>query len=173
MAMKRIGIVVGGGPAPGTNAVIAATSFELDLPRALRFVETCVLGALGCALGALVCVGAMAHSPWLLLPVVLMVALYLFGFHNFGSLRAQHTNVKVMYDFAAELGSTPHSEQVIGIVLRRVAELLRAERAALYLNDPETGCFEVTTRGEDGVVGTALLTTREIPARLLTTLDRQ
>ena len=28
MAMKRIGIVVGGGPAPGTNAVIAATVIE-------------------------------------------------------------------------------------------------------------------------------------------------
>ena len=155
------------------NAVIAATSFELDLPRALRFLETCLLGGLGCAIGALVCVGAMAHSPWLLLPVVLMVALYLFGFHNFGSLRAQHTNVKVMYDFAAELGSTPHSEQVIGIVLRRVAELLRAERAALYLHDPETGRYEVTTRGEEGLEHTTSLAARDVSPLLLTVLDRQ
>ena len=28
MTMKRIGVVVGGGPAPGTNAVIAATVIE-------------------------------------------------------------------------------------------------------------------------------------------------
>ena len=33
MAMKRIGIVVGGGPAPGTNAVIAATVIEAVMSR--------------------------------------------------------------------------------------------------------------------------------------------
>ncbi|MFN2539127.1 MAG: GAF domain-containing protein, partial [Mycobacteriales bacterium] len=155
------------------NMVIAATSFELDLPRALRFFKTCMLSGLGCAVGALVCVGAMAHSPWLLLPAVLMVGLYLFGFHNLGSVRAQHNNVKEMYDFSAELGSTSHSEQVIGIVLRRVAELLRAERATLYLHDAESGSFQVTSRDDDGLAAAVTVPVAEVPPLLVASLDRQ
>jgi diguanylate cyclase (GGDEF)-like protein len=148
------------------NAVIAATSFELDLTRALRFVETCMLGALGCATAGLVCVGAMAHSPWLLIPMALMVALYLFGFHHFAALRAQHSNVKVMYEFAAELSRTPHSEQVVGLVLRRVAELLRAERAVLYLHDPETGQLARTVRSDEGINHTTEVALRDLPPAL-------
>jgi diguanylate cyclase (GGDEF)-like protein len=155
------------------NAVIAATSFELDLSRAAKFVQTCMTGALGCAVAALVCVGAIAWSVWLIVPIVLVIALYLMGFHNLGALRAQHSHVKVMYDFAGELGGTPQSDQVIGIVLRRGAEFLRAERAVLYLHDPETGRFQATFRGEEGLDRTEQVAARDIPPLLRAVLDRQ
>jgi diguanylate cyclase (GGDEF)-like protein len=148
------------------NVVIAATSFELDLTRALKFVQTCVLGALGCATAALICVGAMAQSAWLLVPIALVVALYLFGFHHFGILRAQHANVQVMYEFAAELGRISHSDPVIGIVLRRVTELLRAEKALLYQHDPETGQLSLTVRSEEGRNRTMQVDVRKVPPLL-------
>ncbi len=149
------------------NVVIAVTSLELDLTRALRFLESCLLGALGCATAGLVAVGAMAHSVWLLVPMLLMVALYLYGFHHFAALRAQHTNVTVMYGFAAELSRTPHSEQVVGFVLRRVAELLRAERAVLMLDErDDSGVMSRVVRSEEGLNESTAIETRDLPAVL-------
>jgi diguanylate cyclase (GGDEF)-like protein len=155
------------------NAVISSTSGEVDLARAARFLQSCMTSALGCAIAALVCVGAVAWSPWLLGPIALVVGLYLLGFHNLGSLRAQHGHVKVMYDFAGELGGTPHSDQVVGIVLSRVADLLRAERAALYLVDPDTDQVVKTTRVEEGLTHTERIAARDVPALIRTVLDRQ
>ena len=155
------------------NAVIAATSGEVDLARAARSLQSCMLSAMGCAVAALVCVGAVAWSPWLLAPIALVVGLYLMGFHNLGSVRAQHGHVKVMYDFAGELGGTPHSDQVVGIVLSRVADLLRAEQAALYLYDPETRIAVRTVRAQEGLDRTEEIAARDLPPLIRTVLDRQ
>ena len=132
------------------NTVIALTSKELEAGRALRFVATCLLNALGCGIGAIVCVAAMAYSPWLLVPIGLLAGTYLYGFHHFASLSAQHSNVKVLYDFAGELSRTPHGERVLTTVLSRVGQVLRAEHVALYLHDAENGTVDVTELAEGG-----------------------
>ena len=155
------------------NAVIASTSGEVDLSRSAKFLQSCMMSALGCSVGALVCVGAVAWSPWLLAPIAMVVGLYLLGFHNLGSVRAQHGHVKVMYDFAGELGGAPHSDQVVGIVLSRVADLLRAERAALYLRDEVTGNLLRTTRVEEGLTHTERIAERDVPPLIRTVLESQ
>ena len=152
------------------NTVISLTSHELELLRALRFVETCVLNALACGTGAVVCVAALAYSPWLLAPMALVVGLFLFGFHHFAALRAQHTNVKVLYDFAGQLSRTPHGEQVLTTVLSRVGELLRAERAALYLQDGDL--IRVTELGDLGVPFSRTLQREQVPSLLLSAFER-
>jgi diguanylate cyclase (GGDEF)-like protein len=131
------------------NAVISLTSHELELGRALRFVGTCLVNGLGCGIGAIVCVATIAYSPWLLVPIAVLAGTYLYGFHHFAALSAQHTNVKVLYDFAGELSRTPHGERVLTTVLSRVGQLLRAEHVALYLHDAATGVVDVTELGDD------------------------
>jgi len=152
------------------NAVIALTSHELEPLRALRFVETCVLNALACGTGAIVCVAALAYSPWLLAPMTLVIGLFLFGFHHFTVLRAQHTNVKVLYDFAGQLSRTPHGEQVLTTVLSRVGELLRAERAALYLQAEDV--VRVTELDDLGIPRSRTLGREQVPALLLSAFER-
>jgi diguanylate cyclase (GGDEF)-like protein len=154
------------------NAVIALTSQELDLLRALRFVETCVLNALACGTGAVVCVSALAYSPWMIIPLSLVAGLFLLGFHHFAALRAQHTNVKVLYDFAGQLSRTPHGEQVLSTVLSRVGELLRAERVALYLQDADGAVVHVTELTEDMGTLTGDVRLEDVPALLLSAFDR-
>jgi diguanylate cyclase (GGDEF)-like protein len=154
------------------NAVISLTSKELDLSRALRFLGTCLVNAVACGTGAIVCVGALAQATWMVVPLGLVVALFLLGFARFAALRAQHTNVKVLYDFAGQLSRTPHGEQVLSTVLMRVGELLRAERVALYLQESEGDDVHVTElAGELGAV-TGTLPSNEVPHLLLTTFDR-
>jgi diguanylate cyclase (GGDEF)-like protein len=152
------------------NAVIALTSHELEPLRALRFVETCVLNALACGTGAIVCVAALAYSPWLLAPMALVIGLFLFGYHHFPVLRAQHTNVKVLYDFAGQLSRTPHGEQVLTTVLSRVGELLRAERAALYLQAEDV--VRVTELDDLGIPRSRTLGREQVPALLLSAFER-
>jgi diguanylate cyclase (GGDEF)-like protein len=132
------------------NTVIALTSKELELGRALRFVATCLVNALGCGTGAIVVVAAVAYSPWLLVPIGLLAGTYLYGFHHFAALSAQHSNVKVLYDFAGELSRTPHGEPVLTTVLSRVGQVLRAEHVALYLHDPLAETVDVTELADGG-----------------------
>src|SRR3954454_7236787 len=51
------------------NAVIAATSREVQLRRIVNFLQTCFVEGLACSTLALVCVGAVAWSTALLAPV--------------------------------------------------------------------------------------------------------
>jgi diguanylate cyclase (GGDEF)-like protein len=152
------------------NAVIAATSSEVDLSRSLHFIWTCMMGALGCAIAATVCVGALAFSPWLLVPIVAVGGLYLRGFHHLGALRTQHTNVKVLYDFAGELGRTSHGDQVVSIVLRRVPELLRAERAMLFVEEHDGAHLLVTELAERGHPRSTQVACSAVPPLLLRVL---
>ncbi|HUR15408.1 MAG TPA: sensor domain-containing phosphodiesterase [Mycobacteriales bacterium] len=154
------------------NAVIALTSKELEPLRALRFLETCVLNALACGTGAVICVAALAYSAWLLVPMVLVIGLFLLGFHHFAALRAQHTNVKVLYDFSGQLSRTPHGEQVLTTVLSRVGELLRAETAALYLQEADGSTVRLTELDDLGVPHTRWLDKGQVPALLLSSFER-
>jgi diguanylate cyclase (GGDEF)-like protein len=126
------------------NLVIALTSGEMRLRAALRFLVTCVIGAFASALLGVVCVGALASSPWLLLPIVLVATAVMAGFHAFGVLHRRHGNVKVLYDFTDALARTAHGDALVHTVLARVLELLRVNRAALWL-DSGAGVLQVTT----------------------------
>ena len=118
------------------NIVIAATSRELDPLRALRFFGTCLVSAAGCVTAGLVCVAALTLSAWFVLPIAAVMALYLYAFAKLASLQAQITNVKVLNDFADELGRTRHGRDVARTVLQRTAQVLRADRATMYLFEP-------------------------------------
>ncbi len=135
------------------NAVIATISRELDLRQALRFLRACLLSALGCALAGLVCVGALAYSGWLLGPILAVVAMYLYSFRTLAALRARHADVKVLYEFAAEVTSAG-TDEVTLTILNRVTQLLRASSAALYLPDPQAGVLRVSRVVDDALVQT-------------------
>jgi len=154
------------------NVVIATTSHEVDLGRALRFVRTCMFGAMGCAAAGVVCVGAIDFSYWLLLPIVGIIGLLMYAFHLFGALRTQHTNVKVLYDFAGELALLPHGQSVVRTVLSRVRELLRAEHAAVYLVDKDSDVVTVTSIDTDGRIASREVPRTEISPVLLDAVDR-
>ncbi|MFL6239803.1 MAG: putative bifunctional diguanylate cyclase/phosphodiesterase [Actinomycetes bacterium] len=147
------------------NAVIAATSREVRPRRTLGFLRTCFVEALACSTLALVCVGAVAWSTALLVPVVISTALVMLGFRTFNSLRKQHTNVNVLYDFIRELGRDPHGDAVVRTLLLRVADLMRAERVMLYVAGPADERFAVTSLiGAEIQTGRASIT--EMPSFL-------
>jgi diguanylate cyclase (GGDEF)-like protein len=131
------------------NIVIAATSRELDLFRAIRFLGTCLLSAAGCVTGGLVCVAALTLSPWFVLPIAMVTAVYLYAFSNLASLRTQITNVRVLNDFADELGRTRHGQDVARTVLRRTAQVLRADRATLYVYEAAAGTWHLSDLRDD------------------------
>src|SRR5581483_8399578 len=121
------------------NAVISITSREIQARDALRFVGTCMINGLVCSTAAAICVGALAWTPWLLPPILVFIAAAMMSFSRFGSLRQQHSSMKVLYDFTDELARTPRGQAVAHTILERVVNLLRVERAALVLDDHEGG----------------------------------
>ena len=126
------------------SAVIAATSRELDLGRAVRFTGSCLVSATGCVTGGIVCVAALTLSPWFAVPVTALAVGYLYAFATLASLRAQVANVRVVNDFADELSRTRQAEGVVHLVLAHTAKALRADRAALWLASPDSTAWHVT-----------------------------
>src|SRR3954471_11800645 len=155
------------------NAVIAATSREVRRRRTLGFLGTCFVEALVCSTLALVCVGAVAWSTALIAPVVISTTLVMLGFKTFNSLRRQHTNVNVLYDFIRELARDPHGEAVVRTLLVRVGDLMRAERVLLYMAGPAAEQFTVTKLVADSEVVTTLTNAGEVPALLMNVLGTQ
>ena len=145
------------------NIVIALTSGEMRLRAALRFLVTCVVGAFVSGLLGVVCVGALASTPWLLVPIVFVGAAVMAGFHAFGVLHRRHGNVRVLYDFTDALARTSHGDALVHTVLSRVLELLRVERAALWV-DLGNGTLQVTTLRHPDEVGSRRFTHEETPA---------
>src|SRR3954471_21851385 len=145
------------------NAVIAATSREVRRRRTLGFLGTCFVEALVCSTLALVCVGAVAWSTALIAPVVISTALVMLGFKTFNSLRTQHTNANVLYDFIRELGRDPHGDAVVRTLLVRVADLMRAERVLLYLADHDGQGFSVTALRGDADCVTRHVAAADVP----------
>jgi diguanylate cyclase (GGDEF)-like protein len=152
------------------NVVIAATSRELDLSRAIQFLGTCLLSAAGCVTGGLVCVAALTLSPWFVIPIAMVTAVYLYAFAKLASLRTQITNVRVLNDFADELGRTRHGQDVARTVLRRTAQVLRADRATLYVYNDQTGTWQLSDLREDGLSEFEMLG-EEAPSVLTRTLE--
>ena len=132
------------------NIVIAATSRELDLGRAVRFTASCLISAAGCVTGGIVCVAALTLSAWFALAVAVLAVGYLYAFATLASLRAQVANVQVVNDFADELSRTRQAESVVHLVLQHTAKALRADRAALWLAAPDSTGWHVTDyQGEE------------------------
>jgi len=154
------------------NAVIATTSHEIDLGRALAFVRTCMAGAAGCAAAGVLCVGAIDFSYWLAVPMVLIIGLLMYAFHVYGALRTQHSNVKVLYDFAGELALLPHGQSVVRTVLSRVRELLRAEHAAVYLLNDDSQYVTITSIDSDGRISSREVSRAELSPVLLESVER-
>jgi diguanylate cyclase (GGDEF)-like protein len=153
------------------NAVIAATSREVQPNRILNFLQTCFVEALACSTLALVCVGAVAWSTALIVPVVISTALVMLGFSVFNSLRRQHTNVNVLYDFIHEINRDPHSSAVLRTLLVRVADVMRADRVLLYIGDPDDGHVNLSALAGDEIVETLHVPAPELPVLLSATFS--
>jgi diguanylate cyclase (GGDEF)-like protein len=146
------------------NLVIAVTSREMRVGPAVRFLVTCVLGALAAAMLGVVCVAALAFSGWLLLPVALVVAAVLAGFKAFAGLHRQHTSAKALYDFTDALTQADRGADVVTVALSRVLNLLRVERAALWLDDGDGRPLDVMTMRQPGSVECETVNASDVPA---------
>lgn len=88
------------------SAVIAVSSGSLSVRRALGALQTCVAGGLLSAALAIVCVGALARSGWLAVPVVATLAAVGFAFRGYGPAR---TGCTVWCSSAAGPATPPRS----------------------------------------------------------------
>ena len=146
------------------NLVIAVTSREMRVGPAVRFLVTCVLGALAASMLGVVCVAALAFSGWLLLPVALVIVAVMIGFKTFAALHRQHTSARALYDFTDALAQAGRGSDVVTVALSRVLDLLRVERAALWLDDGDGRPLDVLTMAQPGSVECTSVEAADVPA---------
>jgi diguanylate cyclase (GGDEF)-like protein len=146
------------------NVVIATTSGEVRAGFALRFLGTCLVGAFGSALLGVVCVTALAFSPWLLIPICLMLAVLMVGLREFAVLKRRHNGVTALYEFTGSLSRVNPGLPTTEILLSRVVELMRVDYAEVWIETSAGGSLHVAALRRDGQLSTRRVSRHDIPA---------
>ncbi|MCU1600414.1 MAG: diguanylate cyclase/phosphodiesterase & domain with sensor(s), partial [Frankiales bacterium] len=146
----------------GVSLVIAVTSGEPIGWSGLRFAAVCVwVSACSSMLGQLF-VAALAVSLWLLPAVLVVVAAALAVFWHLSRVRTRHDDVATLYAFSEALVRTD-PDDLVGALLRQTADLLRAERAELWLV-LDDGRLQWSRLSQGTGVRTSLLDRADMPA---------
>jgi PAS domain S-box-containing protein len=134
-------------------SMIAARSLNGLRPEALRAAlglgTMPVLATAGLALAAANLVWVRSPSVWLLLVPVAAVVL---GSHAYTSIRARYQELAFLYETTREVQSAMNTEDALETLLRRAAEVFKAQRAEMvfFPLSPGAPAFR-TTLAEDKV----------------------
>lgn len=101
---------------------------------------------------ALVGVHALAQSPMAGGPLVVAMALLLYGYRAYSGLSEQHLSLERLYRFSHAVSSTPEVDEILTGVLQHAREVLRAEYAEVIFvsSDAEHQPLRVDTDGAGG-----------------------
>ena len=97
----------------------------------------------------------LVSEPAALVPLTVMTALVLLSLRTHRSLGARHRELAELYEFTSAMGGAQLDGQVVTTLLGQARDLMRAERAWLYLDDGEGGLLSTSTTSLGGPLGAA------------------
>jgi diguanylate cyclase (GGDEF)-like protein len=93
----------------------------------------------------LVAISLLLSQPAALLPLAVITALVLFSLRTYRSLGEHHRELGELYEFTSAIGGAQLDDRVLHTVLERARDLMRAERAWLYLDDGHGGLLAASS----------------------------
>jgi diguanylate cyclase (GGDEF)-like protein len=154
----------------GVTLVIAATSHSLPGRSSARFVGVCVTVALCASMLGQVLVAALAWSMWLLPATLVVVVAAVAVFRHLSRVRTRHEDVATLYGFTDALSRTGH-QTIIETVLSQITQLLRAERAGMWLALDDDR-MKWTSLEEDGALVCTTVEADQVPEAIRRALSQ-
>ncbi len=123
---------------------------------------------------ALVGVHALAQGPLAGGPLMVAMALLLFGYRAYSGLSERHLSLERLYRFSHAVSSTPEVDEILAGVLRHAREVLRAEYAEVIFvsSASDHQPVRIDTDGADGRLRRTRLSDRDATDEVWTSVIR-
>lgn len=145
------------------SAAIAVVQGQMTLRGLLRNSTLLVIALVNAVVGLLLLL-AVQVSLWSIPLLLALAAVFAFGYRSYARSLDQHRNMTHLYELTQELRGIQAEGELADVLLPRLAALLRAEYATLWL--PASGRYpELLLTAQEGRKG--LLDRSDVSTRLL------